>query len=106
MRVLHQILPPGVEHGQEADLRAQMLRISGDGVPAFRIAGVTSIFILIPSEIAPGCSSTRAYSGVGPSDGFAGGSGWRRMGRGASSIYEFKPGHDDSRMSRDFRAPA
>lgn len=80
MRMVHQILPPGVEHGQEADLRAQMLRISGDGAPASRIAGVTSIFILIPSEIAPGCSSTRAYSGVGPSDGFAGGSGWRRMG--------------------------
>ena len=30
MRVMQQVLPPGVQHGQEADLRPQMLWISGD----------------------------------------------------------------------------
>ena len=36
MRMVQQILPPGVEHGQEADLRAQMLRISSDGAQRLR----------------------------------------------------------------------
>ena len=36
MRVVHQVLPPGVQHGQEADLRAQMLRIGGDGAQCLR----------------------------------------------------------------------
>ena len=30
MRVMQQVLPPGVQHAQEADLRAQMLWIGGD----------------------------------------------------------------------------
>jgi hypothetical protein len=32
MRVRHQILPPGMEHGEETDLGAQMFGIGGDGL--------------------------------------------------------------------------
>jgi hypothetical protein len=31
MRMMMQVLAPGVEHSDEADLGAQMLRIGGDG---------------------------------------------------------------------------
>ena len=31
MRVVQQVLSPGVQHTKEANLRAQMLRIGGDG---------------------------------------------------------------------------
>ena len=31
MRMMEQVLAPGVQHGEEADLGAQMLRIGGDG---------------------------------------------------------------------------
>ena len=36
MRVVHQVLPPGVEHGQEADLGAEVGRIGGDGAQRLR----------------------------------------------------------------------
>jgi hypothetical protein len=36
MRMVQQVLPPGVQHSQEADLRPQMLRISGDGAQRLR----------------------------------------------------------------------
>ena len=31
VRVVQQVLSPGVQHTEEADFRAQMLRIGGDG---------------------------------------------------------------------------
>jgi LigD-like primase-polymerase len=36
MWMVHQVLPPRVQHGQEADLRAQMFRIGGDGAQCLR----------------------------------------------------------------------
>ena len=36
MRVVQQVLPPGVQHAEEADLRTQMLRIGGDGAQRLR----------------------------------------------------------------------
>ena len=36
VRVVQQVLPPGVQHAEEADLRAQMLRIGGDGAQRLR----------------------------------------------------------------------
>jgi len=36
MRVVHQVLSPGVQHGQEADLRAQMLGVGGDAAQCLR----------------------------------------------------------------------
>ena len=36
MRVLHQILPPGVKDAEEADLGTKVLRVSGDLKHGFR----------------------------------------------------------------------
>jgi hypothetical protein len=36
MRVMLEILSPGVQHGDETDLRTQMLRIGGNGAQGFR----------------------------------------------------------------------
>jgi hypothetical protein len=36
MRMVHQVLSPCVQHGQEADLRAQVLWVSGDSAKCFR----------------------------------------------------------------------
>ncbi len=36
VRVVQQVLPPGVQHAQEADLRAQMLWVGGDGAQRLR----------------------------------------------------------------------
>ena len=36
VRVVQQILPPGVQHTKKADLRAQMLGVGGDGAQRLR----------------------------------------------------------------------
>jgi hypothetical protein len=36
MRMMHQVLAPGVQHGQEADLRTEMCRVGGDGAQRLR----------------------------------------------------------------------
>jgi len=36
MRMIEQLLPPGVQHGEETDLCTEVLRIGGDGVQGFR----------------------------------------------------------------------
>ena len=36
VRVVQQVLSPGVQHTEEADFRAQMLRIGGDGAQRLR----------------------------------------------------------------------
>ena len=36
MRMMQQILPPGMQDGEETDLRSQMFRIAGNGQQGFR----------------------------------------------------------------------